>query len=501
MITAQQLYQPDKFKVYLGEGLNIGFCTVWNEPQATLKQAPELNQKCAILGTLYGRQGVSIIIRNLALNPQIRHLYIWGNGPLSNTKFGKTGTEVLFALWKNGVANDNIVNDTNFKLEKEIDPAVVQKIITQVELVDLSEKSLTEAVALIDNKTSEPYMESVRFPDAIPEAPEKFPSETIGWMVRGPSIIDAWLKVVQRIMFYGTVKGTQYGMPQRELINVTWVVSEEDPDSPRLPQDWPQELRDLTGADENALKEYFPIILSPEAQPGTSYTYGNRLKSFPTKNGPLDQIKDVIIKQLKNSPDARRTVATTMAPELDWNSSEPPCLTQIQCLQSDGSLHLLATFRSHDIFKAAIANAFGLRKLQQELVAELGFQMGSLAITSQSAHIYEADFAHARKITACAFMEREPNLVFQAENADPRGNLIILVKPETKIIEIILMGPDGGELWKYAGASSRHIQAKLGQLDLISKTDHALDIGMELQKAQIALDKNLVYTQDRPLKF
>jgi thymidylate synthase len=286
----------------------------------------------------------------------------------------------------------------------------------------------------------------------------------------------------------------------RDLINVMWVISDEDPDHPSLP-DWPEELSNVTGANEEAIKEYFPVILSPEVKPGTAYTYGNRLKAYPTASGSLDQVKDVIIKRLKEYPDGHGSVATTMVPEVDSVSKNPPCLSLIQCLQTDGALHLLVTFRSHDIFKAAIANAFALRKLHQEIAAELEMKLGSLAINSQSAHIYEDDWTNAQRLTACVFMEREPDAVFHAENADPRGNLTITLKPDKGLINVVLLGSDGAELWQYEAPSARQIQAKIGQLDLLSNIGHAVDVGMELQKAQLALDHHLVYTQDRPLVF
>jgi thymidylate synthase len=45
-------------------------------------------------------------------------------------------------------------------------------------------------------------------------------------------------------------------------------------------------------------------------------------------------------------------------------------MTQIQILQTNKKMHLLAVFRSHDIFKAAIANAFGLLALQKLIDAK-----------------------------------------------------------------------------------------------------------------------------------
>ena len=221
------------------------------------------------------------------------------------------------------------------------------------------------------------------------------------------------------------------------------------------------------------------------------------MQKYPNGDGYIDQITDVIVKQFKSSPDSRRGVATTLHPPTDWDSKEPPCLTLVQGLQSNGRFHLLCTFRSHDMFKAAIANAFALRKLQKNMSAELGFEMGALSITSESAHVYEADWDNAKKLIACAFIERDPSPVFRAEDADPRGNCLIAVSASE--ITLTLISPDGAELTLIKGPSAKHVQRKLGQLELISQIGHALDIGMELQKAQIAKDKGIPYVQDRPL--
>lgn len=140
-IREEELYQLDKYQVHLGLG-TAGFCTVWNEPKAVLQLAPQLLEKAAIVGTLYSSYGVNVIIRNLALNPFIRTIYVWSYGPLSNTKFGVIGTSVLKRLWENGVADDGTVPGTSFKLEKEIDRGVFDRIRANVELIDVSEHPL-----------------------------------------------------------------------------------------------------------------------------------------------------------------------------------------------------------------------------------------------------------------------------------------------------------------------------------------------------------------------
>ncbi len=311
------------------------------------------------------------------------------------------------------------------------------------------------------------------------------------------------MRVLDRIMRYGSIKGTQYGYQQRELIGVTWVVQNEDPENPdlSLAADWPDELRQVTGATKEGLEEYHRVFLSPEAPKGVMYTYGNRLMAYSDKRGwEYDQVRDVIIRNLKESPDSRRAVATTMVPALDSASKEPPCITQVQALQSRGRMHFLVTARSHDIFKAAIPNAFGLRRLQKNIASELGFELGSLQITSQSAHIYEQDWENALKVVRCRFWDREPGFSFDpATQGDPRGNVVISVAGG-KIVAI-LQGMDGIELDRFEGVTAKQVGVKLSFLELLGRPDHVFDVAMELQKAEIALSRGMEYRQDKPLIF
>src|SRR3989338_7269817 len=502
MISQENLFQPDKYKVFLGEGKSIGFCTIWNEPEATVKRDPRVLERSAIVGTLYSRQGVNAILRNLALNPQIRTLYLWGYGTLSNTPFGLTGKSILVNIWTGGIDENDMVRGTSFKIDSEIPATVIETIRANVELRDISTLTFEEAMASLQQSgDAVPYMRPQVFPDPVQEKIDMFPSEQVGWLVRGRTVVEAWTRVVDRIMRYGTTKGTQYGMQQRELIGVTWVISAEDPAEPFLNVDWPEEVRKTIGLTKEAINEYHGVFLSKELPQGIIYTYGNRLMQYPAPGGaPIDQIEDVIIKSFRSSPDTRRAVATTMVPPIDKDSNEPPCITQVQALQSGGALHFLVTVRSHDIFKAAIPNAFGLRMLQMRVASELGFSMGVLQITSQSAHIYEADWDNAKKLAACVVWEREPEKIFRPElHADPRGVVIIRVKDDEIVAEI--KAQTGEDLIEIRGKTAKDVAAKLSQLDLLSRPDHLLDIGMELEKAEIAKQKGIVYIQDRPLRF
>ena len=500
MITLNKLYLPDKYQVILGDGVGIGFCTLWNEPEKILKESPDILKKSAIIGTLYSRQGVNIILRNLALNPQIRYLYIWNNGELSCSPFGISGKDILLKLWHSGVNENNEVPGADFKLEKEIDKLVVEKIIKNVSLIEIQDSDLQIVSKKLIEENKGEYMEPIRFAEAVPEEVEVFPSEKVGFLVRGKTVQEAWTKVVDKIMRYGTIKGTQYGTQQRELIGLTWVIENENPDSPFIESDLPEGLKQTIGLNIVSINHYKNIFLSAEIPTGVKYTYGNRLMRYPGSSGLIDQIEEIIVKELKDSIDTRRGVATTLVPETDKDSKEPPCITQIQFLQTNKKLHLLVTARSHDIFKAAIPNAFGLRALQQSIAKKVNMEMGSLQITSQSAHIYEAEWGDAKKLVECSIWKRNPSLEFDPTlHADPRGLFVISTKDNK--ITAYFKTPSGDDLFNIEGKNAKEVAMKIAQLDIVSRPDHLIDIGMELEKAEIAISQGIFYTQDKLLPF
>ena len=62
-----KLYLPEKYKVVHGKGENVALCTVWNDPEIIVKQKPEILDKVALISSLYGKEGVNIMLRNLCL--------------------------------------------------------------------------------------------------------------------------------------------------------------------------------------------------------------------------------------------------------------------------------------------------------------------------------------------------------------------------------------------------------------------------------------------------
>ena len=83
--------------------------------------------------------------------------------------------------------------------------------------------------------------------------------------------------------------------------------------------------------------------------------------------------------------------------------------------------------------------------------------------------------------------------------ADPRGLFVISAKDN--LISAYFKTPSGDDLLTVSGKTAREVGLKIAHLELISRPDHLLDIGHELQKAEIAISQGIPYTQDRPLPF
>jgi len=495
----RDLYLKDKYQVWEGEGKGVGFCTIWSDPESIFNQQPQLKQKTALVGTLYSPEGVNIILRNLSLNTDITKLILWGKGELSKTNYGCRGSQAIKKIWE---SEGGSLANFDFKFHDEFDFKVIKKVINNVDLVDWSDLSLEEVTEKLTKlpQGKDEYMKPVSFPEHQPQSGQVLPSEQIGFLVRGQTVVDTWLKAVDHVMRYGLVKKTEYGNKQREAANLTWVVEKENIGQPYIP-DWDQSVLNKIGLDEKSLDEYFQVFLSDHLPEGTTYTYGQRLRNYPA--GGVDQVKE-IIDHLNKSPITRRAVATTLYPPDDKQASSPPCVNEVQFLKINERLAMFVYVRSHDLFKAAIPNAFGLLALQEYVCGNTNMETGPLTINSISAHVYEEDWEEVLDLLKCQVWEREPNLAFNSEeDGDPRGN--VLVKVQNKNIVVNHLTPRGAVLAEYKVDGEKPKAAlKMAQVliqhRVISQIGHALDIGEQLGRAEDAIKLGLKFEQDKQLK-
>jgi len=505
---------------------NVGIVTLWSPMQTIL---PKLNQnKFCLGGQLYSKRGVNFLIRNILAKPVIDTIIICGAN-LSGS------AESLINFVENGVdTENNVIGVEKSPIDQEIDKEYLEKFRENVKIVNLVGEFRPE---FIQKELEKHYREDVGenfwceskiFPDPEKTTVDKFPSQKSTYLIRSDSIKDAWVQILREIMKFGSKKGMIKVGEVKELVNLITVVEGEDPNKPDIPE-W-------FNFNKDDLKLYYQGFFSKEAD-SEDYNYGQRMFSHPlgipndeykSSNNTkiansfnerislsvdelhgftLNQIEEVYLK-LKNYKYDRGAIVSIWNPWVDnlnkgWQSDEKvqkagnvPCMTQLQFAYRDHSLHLTAYFRSNDMFDAWPRNAFALRKLQFDLAKKLAMKPGFLTTISSLAQIYETNFDEAKKIIEkfkdklfCRY-EMRGNFIIEIE-----GNDIVAKHTDTSGNEIL-------DEFRIDGMTPR-AAIKMGDLIInnhgISEIQHAMDLGRELQKAEIAVKNGLKYTQDKDL--
>lgn len=451
----------------------------------------------AVIGQLYSpTRGINLLIRNLLLNPHVYYLVL-----LNATKEDKNagGCQCLLDFFRNGFKQDLcdtgrlcwvINSQISGYIDIEIEADALEKLRQSVKCEEA--KSINEAVSLVKSYASG-YEKSWGEPrefDISQMQPTVLPGPRYGHRIAGKTIAETWVKIIHRIKTTGTIRPTGYDGQWQELIDLMAIVTEE-------PEDFYFPEPNYLPIDRSFLQEYIDQILDDAPQQeGVKYTYGQRLRSWFGR----DQIQHVIDKLIADI-DSARAVMSLWDASLDANDN-PPCLNHIWVRIVDKELSLTATFRSNDMFSAWPANAMGLRQLQRHIFNAIVqkshhiLKMGPLIIISQSAHIYDDCWDNAENVIQSQY----PKILQQRDYADPAGSFVITVQDDSIIVEHLT--PGSGEVVNcYSGKSATQISRAILADCPSLQVEHAIYLGSELQKAEMALSmkQEFIYEQDKPL--
>ncbi|HOI59879.1 MAG TPA: thymidylate synthase [Candidatus Pacearchaeota archaeon] len=455
-------YYSNQLIINKNTNASIAVVTGWTKKEDVYNSlSPESKEKVCIIGQLYSKEGINYIIRNLFLNPNINYLIITGKDLSQSIKEFKSFLEKEEKDFiHQEISKEKISEFINY-FNKHSLAVEISEIDSAIKKIDLS---------LLPQKWTQ---EPLDFEDHLAKETNTFPSEKVGFRLEGKKVSEVWLKVLDRIFKFGYEKMSSYSEKQKELINVITVINDDDPDNPSLPP--------YLYFNKNDLINYYPQIMTDHVFEGVEYTYGSRLRNH---NG-INQIK-CIIEELKKENYSRRAIAFTWNVEKDCNNVKPPCLDLVQALIQNNTLYVSAYFRSNDMFKAWPQNAYGLLKIQKEIAEALNLKIGKLIITSCSAHIYERDYLDAQKIIEKYKSKLECEI-------DPRGNFVIEVN--NKEIFVKHINANGDFLQEFKGKNAQEIRDQISTF--ITDVAHAIYLGTELHKAELALKNNSKYIQDQ----
>ncbi len=498
MLKSPFTYRPYYQKKQLICGIGqIAIITGWTVKQSVASKLTA--EQYAVIGNLYSpTRGISPMIRNLLANPHVRYLVI-----LKATKEDQTSgscqcfldffrqgcqlgkTETGKPCW---VINSQITG----YIDQEISLDSLKKLRQSVEYKTVN--SIKETIALVNAiYKNNPLLESWSKPLFFPETkyqPSTFSGYLYGHRIQGKTIAETWLKILHRVKTIGTIRPTQYGQWQ-ELIDLMAIVTDE-------PFDFYFPQPNYLPIDQAFIQNYISQILEDAPfQEGVKYTYGQRLRSWFKR----DQIQQAIDKLITEKDSSRAVMSLWDVQDYESGDS-PPCLNHIWLRIINNKLSLTATFRSNDMFSAWVANAMGLRALQQHICEQINqktdysLTLAPLITVSQSAHIYDDCWEYAEKLIETEY----PKLFQKIEYIDPNGSFVIRLQNQRIIVEHLTPG-SGEVVHCYRGKTARQIYQQIAQNCPTLDVSHALYLGTELQKAEIALSQNneSIYRQDQPL--
>jgi thymidylate synthase len=197
---------------------------------------------------------------------------------------------------------------------------------------------------------------------------------------------EAWIAIAAAILTGGVV-GSWEGLPIVEVFRATLDVSSPSVDDPIIAQHGDPERVAWMHAN---FTEHSQV-----AELGDADSYATRLYDYA--HAGRDQIRWVI-ERIAANPWTRDATVTTFQPLTD--TSYIPCVSLLDFWLVEGKLQLAVYAHAIDFGTKGYANLFELAALQTRVASELGAAVGTLTMTIKSAHIYQTELDHMRRIIA-----------------------------------------------------------------------------------------------------
>ncbi|MDO8467935.1 MAG: hypothetical protein Q7S56_03255 [Nanoarchaeota archaeon] len=500
----------------------LAITTLWTERQPLAKRL-DVSQYSAI-GQCFSPRGVNLILRELLANPNIRRLVTWGRDPTN------TGS-MLNNFFNNGFNDDYTIKGIDKKvliLPEEIPLQEFDALRKNIKVHDLREnvregdyESAATAIREISHSLSkDPWRDfGMRYPLGK-ETAETFPSEDMGYMIRGVTVEEVWLDILDNIIRFGKVKILEGEDSKKDTVGTFAIVTgNEDYKTLVKP-----EIFGRIPEFEKSVAKYVHQFTHGDPLEGSAYCYGEELFAHRADGQVINQI-DYAVKKLskKGGEHTGKAFATSYNVARHMNAPETPCLRGAHFMaispDSDDSfkLHVINYFATHDMFEGWPANILGIRELQK-LVLErvqpnfeqrgLSLELGSVSTISGSAHFYGGQLENAKKtLEEFPLIDNRTYTLHQASklNQDPRGNYSISINQENNFYIEHLHPTSSAVLESETFSSVRQAQRWLAE-KRVGDWLHMSYLGAELQKADTVRQLRkagiqIEYKQDKPIDF
>lgn len=501
---------------------HIAICTLWTPQDYVLKILERggidvsPTSPLALIGGLYGG-GLKIMLRNLAYNPQIDRLILFGKDfsgvseHLVNFFAGcieRTGRRRTYIFADGSRRELELISISGRDCVYTMDELLLPEHFERPpQISDISFSRPDVLLETLREFTQEPVEGRADRPRLFIELPrpetDVYPSEPHSHVVTASSITEAWEKMLYRLARFGQPVTFRDGKKRHELLNMKAVITE--------PGAFDKEALARLNLPEAEIRQYQARLISAEfTEADGSYSYGNRMRAYFGRD-----MLAVAAEDLSKNLDSRHNFITLWDNAHDVEAPESPCLVSLFFRKRDDQLDLTATFRSHNGARAWPRNCFGLYKIMEEVCTlaneptarlfetveheDCQLRPGTLTVLSLSISIDPADLDHVQGYID-DYKNRHPHL-----SLDPCGYVKIAVDTEAR--EIVLQhyspSPDNDLLDEYRGDNPSAMARELYQREVISDISHAMYIGMQLERAWSCLLNGEEYVQDKtvPLKM
>jgi thymidylate synthase len=518
------LHFADRLKVINPQG-TIGVVTLWSKPDYVIERfrqaGVDLNpttSPIAVFGTLYGN-GLREMLRNLLWNPQIQTLLICGNdrsgsakelqgffqgnlepvdSPLINYKNppGIEKVSILRISFTNRLIDD-LVKPEEFKwppkLEIITDPHK-EEVINDI-------RKFPELFKPVDFFAEYPWeLEEYRIEIPLPEVEVQFyPSNPREHQIVRNTPLGAWKELLYLLSRFGRRVTLKKG-DRLELQNVKVVVEKPEFDTEKLQQcnlDTekfrryqeeilnPEKLLDAGELKGQLTLPHFPRV---ELRDDETYSYGHRLREY-FKDDNLMKFDGLMecVKRLQRDSEDRKAYFTLWDNPKDLNIKKKqghPCFVSMFFRKYQGKLTLTATFRTHNAMDGWLLNCHGLMAIQKFVAERVKMTIGAITVISHSISLDPRELDRAMLIIG----KRR----FQVR-LDPMGYFRITLDAK----EILVEHRFGDvTLKEYRGKKAERLQHEIARDVAVSDINHAIYLGRQLAKAEMALKDGREFVQD-----